>query len=211
MKIIIKNIETKIEKVEKTKYLFSFKTTENLNVKKPIPLSNFKEYLKKYEPNFAKKINISIDDEKWSIHRLGSRKKLNRKNETLSYFRFNSIKGNNDDTFFLSINNRTGGVELVPSFYEGTSDCDTGELYLLLDCTGFSIVVTRSNGDIFEGADIEYELGMSKYFWEVADLIIEHYGKTTEIKKMMKSAAKISTEHTMEVDPYGYLKNNKIK
>jgi hypothetical protein len=45
---------------------------------------------------------------------------------------------------------------------------------------------------------------------EVADLIIKHYGKTTEIKEMMKIAAQISSDHSKEADPYGYLKNNKI-
>jgi len=175
-----------------------------------IPVSIVRQNFRALEPNFKNTVNITICGENWRIHRLGSRKKMKRKSETLSYFLFQAIERNLEDTCFFSISSRTGGISLVPSFYEGTSDCDTGELFLLLDGTGFFKYVFKNKNIQFEDADIEYELGMSYSFWEVADLIIKHYGKTTEIKEMMKIAAQISSEHSKEADPYGYLKNIKI-
>jgi hypothetical protein len=187
------------------------KVTNKMIYNTAIPVSIVRQNFRALEPNFKNKVNITICGEKWRIHRLGSRKKMKRKSETLSYFLFEAIERELGDTCFFSISSRTGGIRLVPSFYEGTSDCDTGELFLLLDGTGFFKYVFKNKNIQFEDADIEYELGMSYSFWEVADLIIKHYGKTTEIKEMMKIAAEISSDHSKEADPYGYLQINKIR
>lgn len=175
-----------------------------------IPVSVVRENFKSLEPTFKERVTITIDGEKWRIHRLGERVKLKRKSEKLTYFRFQPLERENEETCFFSISSRTGGISLVPSFYEGVSDCETGEKFILLDSTGFFTVVAKSRNDKMMDADYEYELGMSTNFWNVADLLVKLFGKTKYIRDIIKSASSIRRDYHQDENRYEYIRINKI-
>ena len=179
---------------------------------KAVPVSAVRDNFKALEPTFKKSINIKIDGEKWRIHRTGLRRKLNRNSESLSYFRFEPLERDIEETCFFSISSRTNGISLVRSFHEGKRDSDD-ELFMLIDGTGIFTVEVRKKTDEIQDRDMAYEIGVSLNFQSIANIIIERFGKTEFTQSLLKKAAWYSSCYSMYcfgVDAEACLKSLKI-
>lgn len=185
-----------------------------MKINTSIPVSVVRENFKALEPSFKKSTTITIDGEKWRIHRTGSRKKLNRKSETIYYFRFEPLESSIEETCFFSISSRTNGISLVTSFYEGTRDSDD-ELFMLIDGTGIFTVEVKKRSDEIQDRDMAYEIGQSINFHKIAFTITEKFGKSEFTRSLLNNAAYYSTYYSMgysmNVSAYDCLALLKIK
>ncbi len=168
-----------------------------MKINTSIPVSVVRENFKALEPSFKKSTTITIDGEKWRIHRTGLRKKLNRNSETIVYFRFEPLESGIEDTCFFSMSSRTNGISLVTSFYEGPRDSDD-ELFMLIDGTGIFTVEVRKRSDEIQDRDMAYEIGQSLNFHKIAFVINEKFGKTSFTKSLLNQAAYYSSHYSME-------------
>ena len=168
-----------------------------MKINTSIPVSVVRENFKELEPSFKKSTTITIDGEKWRIHRTGLRKKLNRNSETIAYFRFEPLESGIEDTCFFSISSRTNGISLVTSFHEGPRDSED-ELFMLIDGTGIFTVEVKKRSDEIQDRDMAYEIGQSLNFHKIAFVINEKFGKTSFTKSLLNQAAYYSAHYSME-------------
>jgi len=172
-----------------------------MNHNQKIPVYLVRENFKALEPTFKRRESITVDGEKWRIHRVGLRTKVNRRSETLSYFRFQPLDCHIGNASFFSLNNKTGSINRVRSSYKGL--VDEGWFFMLTDCTGFFGVLVKSELDQIVAVNIETVLGTSLNFNFVVESIIETYGKSPEVMSLINRSKDINDTYLSVVEQQG--------